>query len=236
MDYTLDKFEELQGFMKQLLQTANEESGADLDVIDLFSKDGFLQICLASGGVPRDFLALFTRLAEDLRIDKRARIGKVQVNEKAIENVSSKLEMCKKDSTEESYILDSYLNLLRRKIYSENRTNAFLIAKQDFEECIQARQAIKELVDLRLVHLINNNTSSAPSDGRRYEAYILDIGLYENSRPRNFEQIHPGLKDKKSRKDKIRAAPKISLHELESEMTRIGVVGQLETSEEIKTI
>ena len=233
MDYTLDKFEELQNFMKQLLQTANNESRARLKPIELFSKDGFIQLCLASGGVPRDFLALFAKLVEDLKISKKTRtkIGKVEVNKKAIASIKSKLDTFNIVSEKESEILDTYLNMFKRKIYSENRTNAFLIAKQDFEECSQAKQAIKELVDLRLIHLLNNNTSSAPSDGRSYEAYILDVGLYENPRPRNFDQIHPGLKEKKSRKDKIRAAPKISLHDLEAEVNKKGLPGQLEISE-----
>jgi len=233
MDYTLDKFEELQNFMKQLLQTANNESRARLKPIELFSKDGFIQLCLASGGVPRDFLALFAKLVEDLKISKKTRtkIGKVEVNKKAIASIKSKLDTFNIVSEKESEILDTYLNIFKRKIYSEKSTNAFLIAKQDFVECPQAKQAVKELVDLRLIHLINNNTSSAPSDGRSYEAYMLDVGLYENPRPRNFDQIHPGLKEKKSRKDKIRAAPKISLHDLEAEVNQKGLPGQLEISE-----
>lgn len=231
MDYTLDKFDELQNFMKQLLQTANDESGAKLDVSKLFSKNGFIQLCLASGGVPRDFLALFSKLAEDLKFSRNTRIGKVEVNEKAIASIRTKLDTFNIDSKDESIILDACLNMLKRKIYSENRTNAFLIAKNEFEVCPQAKQSVKELVDLRLIHLVNKNTSSAPSDGRRYEAYVLDIGLYENSRPRNFDQIHPGEKDMKSRKDKIRAAPKISLLDLEAEVKTKEKRGQLVLSE-----
>jgi hypothetical protein len=59
MDYTLDNFDELQNFMHQLLKNAVERSGAQLDVDDMFAGDGFAQLCLASGGVPRDFLSLF---------------------------------------------------------------------------------------------------------------------------------------------------------------------------------
>ena len=82
------------------------------------------------------------------------------------------------------------------------------------EQHPQERQAIRELVDLRLIHLIDSNTSSAPSDGRRYEAYILDVGLYENSRPRNFNQVEPGSEDSRSRKDQLRASPRLILADL----------------------
>ena len=118
------------------------------------------------------------------------------------------------DSAGEREILESYLSVIRKFAYNEHRTNAFLVAKDELEQHPQERQAIRELVDLRLIHLIDSNTSSAPSDGRRYEAYILDVGLYENSRPRNFNQVEPGSEDSRSRKDQLRASPRLDLTEL----------------------
>ena len=51
MDYTLDSFDELRAFMRQLLQTATKESGARIEFDEMFAGDGFPQLCLASGGV-----------------------------------------------------------------------------------------------------------------------------------------------------------------------------------------
>lgn len=214
MDYTLDKFADLKEFMNQLLRAAIRDSAATLDADDLFTGDGFAQLCLASGGVPRDFLSLFVRLANSVVAGRGNKIGKVEVTEEAIANVSSKLESLKIDSAGEREVLEGYLSIIRKSIYNEHRTNAFLVAKDELEQYPQERQAIRELVDLRLIHLIDSNTSSAPSDGRRYEAYILDIGLYENSRPRNFNQVEPGSQDSKSRKDDLRSSPKVSLANL----------------------
>jgi len=89
-----------------------------------------------------------------------------------------------------------------------------LVAKDELDRDPQFRQAIRELVDLRLVHLVDHNTSRAPSDGRRYEAYLLDIGLYDNPRPRNFAQVEPGQHDDKARKDSLRASPLFDLTKL----------------------
>ena len=191
MDYTLDKFSDLKDFMDELLQTALRDSGVELDVDDLFTGEGFSQLCLASGGVPLDFLALFVRLANSVIAGRGAKIGKVEVTEEAINNIQSKLEALKIDSAGELQILESYLGVIRRAIYNDRRTNAFLVAKDELEQHPQERQAIRELVDLRLIHLIDSNTSSAPSDGRRYEAAHLDVGLYENSRPRNSTKWSP---------------------------------------------
>lgn len=45
-------------------------------------------------------------------------------------------------------------------------------------------------------------TSAASSDGTRYFAYMLDIGLFPNAAPRDFQQVEPGQVDDSI--DKIR--------------------------------
>lgn len=214
MDYTLDNVEELQSFMKQLLTNAIQASSAAIQIDDLFAGDGFAQLCLASGGVPRDFLALFVSLANRASVPGQA-IGKVQVTDAALSTTSSKLESMKKDSGDEDSVLQDCLSRIKRYVYDEKRTNAFLIPRDDLDADALGRQVIRELVDLRLIHLVDHNTSKAPTDGRRYEAYILDICLYDNSRPRNFSQVDPGQRDEKARKDSLRAAPVFQLSKLE---------------------
>lgn len=223
LDYTLDNFADLKGFMMQLLDSANENSNAQLEIRELFAGEGFNQLCLASGGVPRDFLTLIVRLITHVILAADRRIGKVEVNEEAIASINGKLEALKFDSGGEDVFLEEYLSFIRNRVYSDKRTNAFLVAKPELDNHPQSRQAIRELVDFRLIHVVDKNTSSAPSDGRRYEAYIIDVCLYENSRPRNFRQIEPGVADKKSRKDAIRAAPRISLPQVEKFLINQGI-------------
>ena len=206
MDYSLDNFDELKAFMEQLLNNAISAAKINISVSELFAGDGFSQLCLASGGVPRDFLSLFVTLATKASTDGVA-IGKVQVTDAAISCVGNKLESMKKDSGDEDSILIHCLNQIKRYVYAEKRTNAFLIAKDDLENDHHGKQVIRELADLRLIHLVDHNTSKAPSDGRRYEAYIIDIGLYDNSKPRNFNQIDPSQRDDRARKDSLRGSP-----------------------------
>lgn len=209
MDYTLNNFDELQAFMRQLLEKAIEQSGAQLSFDDIFSGEGFSQLCLGSGGVPRDFLSLFILLSNKFLMQCKA-VSKVEVTDIAITNLNNKRDSMKKDSGNEDAILEDYLLKIKKYVYNDNRTNAFLISKEELSSNAQMRQAIRELVDLRLLHLIDDNISKAPSDGLRYEAYILDIALYDNSRPRKFEQIEPGHSDAKSRKDDLRSSPVLS--------------------------
>lgn len=214
LDYTLDKFEDLKNFMKELLEHASYESGANINIDDLFAGDSFSQLCLASGGVPRDFLSLFLKMSNQFLL-KGDKINKVAVTDTAIASIGNKITSIHQDTENESEILEAYLGEIKNYVYTKNRTNTFLVSREDLEKYKQIRQALRELVDMRLLHIIDNNTSCAPSDGRRYEAYIIDVGLYDNSRPRNFNQIEPGITDNRGRKDKIRSAPKLKFEQIE---------------------
>src|SRR5690606_28314647 len=214
MDYSLDKFDELKTFMQSLLEHAAASTKININFDSLFTGDAFSQLCLASGGVPRDFLSLFLKLA-DSNLKSGSKIGKIDVTDAAINNIPSKMHNFSLDSGSESDIFEDFLNSIKSYVYREKRTNAFLASKEDLENYKQARQTIRELADMRLLHLIDNNTSCAPSDGRRYEAYILDVSLYDNSRPRNFSQLEPGATDNRSRRDKMRASSRIDLKKLQ---------------------
>ncbi|HPE10076.1 MAG TPA: hypothetical protein PLT28_10035 [Saprospiraceae bacterium] len=215
LDYTLDRYDLMQNFMRELLNEAIKNSTAQIEISRLFSENGFKQLCLASGGVPRDFLSLTLKLASSY-VSESNTISKIDVTEVAISNFTNKSDAYAKDSAEEKEVLDLYLSYLKDFLFNTKRTNMFLVSNQDVENYPQINQAIKELMDLRMIHLVEPIISCAPSDGKKYAAYMLDIGLYTNSKPRNFTQIEPGASDDKSRKDQIRSAPRINLDELKA--------------------
>ncbi len=219
MDYSLDSFGDLVNFMRQLLDNAARATKSDFDFNELFSGEGFNQLCIASGGVPRDFLSLFVQVANNFLSGSIRSIGKIEVTNAAISSFKNKTAFMKTDSAEERDVLDRYLDHIKSLIYKEKRTNAFLISKDDLEHYYHESQAVRELLDLRLIHLVAENISKAPSDGRRYEAYIIDVGMYDNSRPRNFEQVEPGQKDHKSRMDDLRASPVLSLSKMKDDLS-----------------
>lgn len=210
LDYSLENFTALVSFMNDLLNHVNQKVEVNLNYDDIFTDNGFRFLCLASGGVPRDFFALFIDLGNEI-LNGKPSITKPMVIETSIENLPNKLEAFKTDSFEEKEILEHYLQFLRQEVIDNKRWNSFLISNSEILKYPQINQAIKELVDLRLLHIANSNTSSAPSDGLRYSAYLVDTGLFPNANPRNFKQVEPGQKDDEGREDKIRSAPKINL-------------------------
>jgi hypothetical protein len=66
-------------------------------------------------------------------------IGKVQVNEAAIGNLGTKMESMRRDSGDEDAVLEDCLKKIKRYIYDEKRTNAFLIAKDELEADDEAK-------------------------------------------------------------------------------------------------
>lgn len=230
LDYSLENFNSMVAFMKDLLYHINEKVGVNIDYEKLFSENGFRFLCLASGGVPRDFFSLFLSLGNKVQ-NGSGTISKPMVIETAIENLPNKLEAFKTDSFEEKEILEHYLQYIRSEIVETKKWNSFLLSNSEVLKYPQINQAIKELVDLRLLHIANSNTSSAPSDGSRYSAYLIDIGMFPNANPRNFQQVEPGQKDDAGREDKIRSSPKINLERFKDYIDNLKLKKELKITE-----
>jgi hypothetical protein len=234
LDYTLDDYDNLKRFMNRLLKKANRKSESYFDNIRrVFAGDGFDALCMASGGVPRDFLSLFRACSDSFVIAEGKKIGVKQVREKAIDKVEDKKDYLIEDAGPESEILEEYVRKIREFTIKGNNTNAFLIAKEDLGDFPKSRQALMELVDMRLVHLLEKNTSKAPSDGRQYEAYMVDVGLYENTKPRDFTEVEPGSVDEKSRKRELRSSPVLPVSEIESTIRQTTPFDQFQIADQL---
>ncbi len=210
LDYTLDKWNDLKNFKKDLLNEAIRASGAQIEILDIFNEQSFNQLCIASGGVPRDFLVLFIKCCQLLN-DTKLKITVPDVRETAIQNYVNKKSALEKDSLDDSNILESYINYLRDTVFTTKRTNVFLIENESLNREESVRQILRELIDLRFLHVIDNNTSAAPSDGKRYSAYLLDVSLYDNGRPREFKEVVPDIQ---SNRDDVRGAYRVSVAKL----------------------
>jgi hypothetical protein len=143
------------------------------------------------------------------------------------------MELMRNDSGDEDTVLEDCLRRTTKHfVYAEKRTNACLNDSDDLEADDRARQAVRELVDLRLIYLIDHNTSRAPSGERRDEAYNFDKALYDNVPPRNLTQIEPDQRDERARKDELRASPVFALKTLRTPISELPVRLELTLSEE----
>ena len=107
------------------------------------------------------------------------------------------------------------------------------MSNSEIEQHTQARQAIKELVDLRMLHLVEPDTSaSGGKGGQRFSAYMVDIGLYLSALQMGFTQLDPGVTDDAGRKDAMRGAPHLNLEDLKAFIDSKNFKQTLEISEE----
>ncbi len=233
LDYNLNRFEELKEFMKSLINQCASACNVAFNIDDIFSSGGFNQLCLASGGVPRDFLTLFVKVSNNYDENASRKISKTNITEAAIQNMANKSTSMGIDSNDEKDILEAYLSFIKDKILVEKKTNMFLVSNSEIEKHSQARQAIKELIDLRMLHLVESDTSaSGGKAGQRYSAYIIDVGSYPSALVTGFTQKEPGVTDNAGRKDAMRSSPILELNDLNKFIESQNFNKKLEISEE----
>ena len=189
LDLTLEKFDLTKGFLVSVLHGFVTEC-KDLELDQILNEGAVDRLVLASGGVARDFLAIFRRAVEVARQrgdDYRGeRIGSEDVNVAAGEHEPSKREELKRDTLEDQAQIEAEFEKVVRFCLDSAGANLFLLEKSSTG---QEWGLIQELVDLRLIHLVRSRLTVRAHPGRLYEAYMLDLSQYAGSRKRREFEI-----------------------------------------------
>jgi hypothetical protein len=90
---------------------------------------------------------------------------------------------------------------------NEKKTTAFLVSKEDEGEYPAVHELLKQLMDFKLVHLVEPSTSAASGRPGRYEAYTLDFSLFMEPRRRYIEIVRFWETDNQRRRVRLREAP-----------------------------
>nr|WP_298375797.1 hypothetical protein [uncultured Halomonas sp.] len=186
LDVTLEKYRIAKDFLRSILNNFAVDAGSDR--VSSFITDGaFDRLVLASGGVARDFLSIFRKSIDVARErgggPRGERVGAEDVNVAAGEYDSSKREEFRRDTSDESETnsLEAVFYKLRDFCLDKNNTNCFLLDKDDIGPEINS---IRELVDLKLIHLVRSRVTVSGRPGKIFEAYMLDLSQYAGSRKR----------------------------------------------------
>jgi hypothetical protein len=156
------------------------------------SEEVLTRLMWVSAGVPRDALSNFTQAMARDRGRGRDRVSVTSINESA----SALLAEKEKDlSTDVAGVggqsrarLRIVLEFLKRECLGGakgTRLNAFLVEIKDDDP---GYQAIRELVDLRMLHVISDGISVGRI-GKRHKALILDYGFYVGLRKAQSVEI-----------------------------------------------
>jgi hypothetical protein len=189
LNLTLEKYSLTKEFLSKVLHSFAQD--CEIEIPDILNEGAVDRLVLASGGVARDFLAIFRKavtVALGRGDDSRGpKIGSEDVNRAAGEHEESKREELKRDVIEDQLEIEQQFKKIVDFCIEEARANLFLIDK-----ALSGKEVglIQQLVDLRLVHLVSSRITVSKQPGKIYEAYMLDVSQYAGSRARrNFEIV-----------------------------------------------
>lgn len=192
LDISLEKFENLREFLKKILgNLINEKSS--FHTRDLLIPTAFDRLIIASGGVTRDFVGIFSSSIAFARNrgeghHRGSKIGAEDINAAAGEYDVNKREEFKLDTAEDRTQLEEAFKRLVTFCTEHSKCNVFLISQKLTGT---TKEAIDQLIDLRLIHPVKSRvTLKKGAAGELYEAYMLDVSQYTASRKvRDFHMI-----------------------------------------------
>lgn len=197
LNYDLTNIDNLVSKLIKILVSIEKNIGIlDADIRSLFTTGTLVYLVMASGGIPRDFMALFS----DTLICARDK-GDKQITKADLYTRISELKK-EKDSDREVDLIgfsDTAINVALdelEKWIDEQKTNVMLYPLESYKK---HEKLLKALINLRYIHVINEHVTP---EGKNFETVgiLIDMTLYAtNGRlPNNFKMCEFWEKDRHS--------------------------------------
>ena len=152
----------------------------------LFSGSALDRLVLASGAVPRDYLLLAgNAITKAQRRPNSKLVGVQDVNQAAGDAAQVKVQELEEDmasSVDSAAFTLEALRRVRTFCLDEKNHTYFLIGYKEKETLPQNYNVLTDLLDLRLIHLLDGGVSDPHSAGHRFEAFMLDLSQFSGSR------------------------------------------------------
>ncbi|MDD9151864.1 hypothetical protein PUY80_04660 [Plantibacter flavus] len=185
LDVTLQDPEKASGFLEGILSEYARRVGIS-SLSRIFNRSALDRLVLASGAVPRDYMVLAVSAINRALRRPKARVAGVQdVNQAAGDAASSKIQELEEDMAANSGVAQRTLQTLavvRSFCLDETSFTYFLVGYRDKESNVQAYSRLTDLMDVRLIHLVDAGVSDPSQAGSRFEAYMLDLSQFSGSR------------------------------------------------------
>lgn len=209
LDRTLEDLTSPTEFLANLLNSLGRRVGIKEATTELFNQQAFERLVIASGGVPRDFLTIFIN-AIDIAISSGQTKHLTPTNIwKSASSFSyrNKLQNLRTDVSSDAQAIERVFRNLLTFCISENKSTSFLISQNESQQEPQAHEYILQLMDGKLIHVIEPDTSAASGRSGRYEAYTLDFSLFMEPRKRGIEIVEFWNFDEGGRRIGVRESP-----------------------------
>ena len=192
-----------------MLDELGKQSGIESTSTEIFNPDAAHAITLASGGVPRDFLNIFAD-AVDLAVSKGKidRLTPTFIYKAAAQiSLPNKRKNLSEDAGVDAQSLErSFADLVGFCLREKKRT-CFLVSKEEALALTAENEILQQLMDFKLIHLIDPDTSAASGRAGRFSAYTLDASLFMEPRLRNIEIVSFWEQDEQRRPVGVREYP-----------------------------
>ncbi|MDH4761613.1 hypothetical protein ABIC11_003209 [Pseudomonas oryzihabitans] len=168
------------------------EETKPLSIKELMNPTAVDRLILASGGVVRDFIGIFSNAINQARergekSHRGPKIGAEDVNLATGDYDPIKREEFKLDTAGDRESLESAFQRLVAFCTEKSKCNIFLVSQKLTGN---TRESIDQLIDLRLIHPVKSRvTLKKGAAGELYEAYMLDLSQYTASRKVHRFQI-----------------------------------------------
>lgn len=185
LDVTLQDPEKASAFLEGILAEYARRVGIST-LSKVFKRAALDRLVLASGAVPRDYMVLAVSAINRSRRRANARAAGVQdVNQAAGDAASSKIQELEEDMAVNRGVAERTLQTLqtvRGFCLDEASYTYFLVRYRDKEQMPELYSLLTDLMDVRMIHLIDSGVSDAHQAGSRFEAYMLDLSQFSGSR------------------------------------------------------
>ena len=209
LDRTLEDIQATEAYLGQMLASISKKAGID-SILDVnFNPEALQALTLTSGGVPRDFLNIFVNAVEaSVGEGKTKWLTPTYIYRGAGRLAyQTKLRNLREDANGDAEGLERLLFDLLTFCLREKRKTAFLISQEEAQRHPREHDLIQQLMDFKLIHVVEPDTSAASGRAGRYEAYTLDFSLFMEPRRRNIEIVEFWKIDDNRRRTGIREAP-----------------------------
>lgn len=181
LDFTLEKFESAEKFLLDILKS-NSDNVNIKNIESWFGNEAFPRLVWAPGGVPRDFIGLMVKILDNL--EESNKIDKRIINKASQSYFNEKLINFNKNNSG-IYELWDKIESFCIKVHSRT---AFLIESD--KKSMLEDDNFKALIDARIIHLVDRNITKKSQPGKRFDAYILNIGSYVKGLNLRKDKVH----------------------------------------------
>lgn len=213
LDYNLSELNTTKEYLLSIL--SNLDSSLQItktDITSLFNSDEvLLYSIIATGGIPRDFLLMFSNLIEVARTDNTNSIKKEHIYTVVKNLREDKDNNIEYDSDIPPTLIHEAVELLENDVVRNLNTNVILYPKALAE---RHEILLKNLVNLRYLHIIKDSTTSELKKKEEFVAYLIDMSFYavnKRLKPgfdfRRFWEVDNASRQSQLRQSKIWSFP-----------------------------